>query len=354
MPGPDGGIPETKSPYSLLTKSYAAFGQLEYRASDLIGFTVGARVTSDKKDYNFTWYPYEFFPQNVTNQIKLLTPPTGATLLSYQGNRSDTLWSGKAQVDFHLTKNQLAYVSYNRGVKGGGFSAPLFPITITDLSTMTFKPETLTSYEVGYKSEFLDHRLRFNAAAYYYDYKDYQALIYTITLEQLIVNADATHKGAEAELDWAPNDAWRFGVGASYVDAIVKNVAGRCCTAAGAPVTGDYVPGNAPRWTGNAMASYTLPVGSGKLSFQVDGNYLSRFWFNLSDIPAVEQAGFGLANVRVNYSPAGDKLQVGASVENVANKHYGVMGFDNTGINGLAQVYPGMPRWFKVHVNYKF
>jgi len=30
------------------------------------------------------------------------------------------------------------------------------------------------------------------------------------------------------------------------------------------------------------------------------------------------------------------------------------MGFDNTSINGLAQVYPGMPRWFKMHVNYKF
>ncbi len=30
------------------------------------------------------------------------------------------------------------------------------------------------------------------------------------------------------------------------------------------------------------------------------------------------------------------------------------MGFDNTGVNGLAQSYPGMPRWFKVHINYKF
>jgi hypothetical protein len=30
------------------------------------------------------------------------------------------------------------------------------------------------------------------------------------------------------------------------------------------------------------------------------------------------------------------------------------MGFDNTGINGLAQRYPGMPRWWKAHVNYKF
>jgi hypothetical protein len=48
------------------------------------------------------------------------------------------------------------------------------------------------------------------------------------------------------------------------------------------------------------------------------------------------------------------KVEAGTSVENVANKHYGVMGFDNVSINGLAQVYPGMPRWFKAHVYYKF
>jgi hypothetical protein len=45
---------------------------------------------------------------------------------------------------------------------------------------------------------------------------------------------------------------------------------------------------------------------------------------------------------------------VGISVENLADKHYAMMGFDNTGINGLAQRYPGMPRWVKAHVNFKF
>jgi iron complex outermembrane recepter protein len=355
VPGPDGGIPETKSPYDLLTKSGAAFGQLEYRATDVIGFTVGARFTSDRKDYRFTWYPYEFFPTNVTNQITLLTPPDGTVLNDYRGHRSDNLYSGKAQMDLHLSKDMLAYVSYNRGVKGGGFNAPLFPITINDLNTLSFKPETLTSYEVGFKSEFLEHTVRFNAAAYYYNYQNYQALIYTLGLEQLIVNADATHKGAEAEIDWVPSSAWRFGAGVAYVDAVVKNVAARCCTTAGTPLPpADYTPGNAPRWTGNVMARYTMPVGSGHLALQVDGNYLSRFWFNLTDVPAVEQPGFGVANARVSYSLLADKLEVGASLENLANKHYGVMGFDNTSINGLAQVYPGMPRWFKMHVNYKF
>ncbi len=119
-------------------------------------------------------------------------------------DRSDDLWAGKAQVDFHVAPDQLLYVSYNRGVKGGGFTAPLFPGTIAHTSDLTFKPEELTSYELGYKSEFLNHSLRVNAAAYYYDYHDYQALIYTVSLNQLIRNADATHKGVETEIDWVP------------------------------------------------------------------------------------------------------------------------------------------------------
>jgi iron complex outermembrane receptor protein len=354
VPGPDGGTPETKSPYDLVTKSYAAFGQVEYRFTDLIGLTAGARFTGDKKDYHFSWFPFEYFPQNAANPIKLLTPTKQFALQSYANSRSDDLWSGKAQLDFHISQDMLAYVSYNRGVKGGGYNAPLFPLTINDLSTLTFKPETLTSYEVGFKSEFLDHKLRWNGAAYYYDYKNYQALIYTTGLEQLILNADATHKGAETEVDWAPTAAWRFGAGLAYVDAVVKNVPGRCCTATGAPIFGDFTPGNAPRWTANAMARYTFPFWTGHMALQADGNYLSRFWFNLSDLPVVEQSAFGLANARVDYSPHGDKLDIGVSVENLANKHYGVMGFDNTSINGLAQVYPGMPRWFKAHINYRF
>ena len=351
VPNPStGAYPATRSPYTLKTTSYAAFGQLEYRLTDLIGLTLGARVTKDKKDYFFTWFPYEYFPHSTTGATVLLTRLSGLPLSSdYAASRDDTLFTGKAQLDFHISPDFLAYAGVNRGVKGGGYTAPLFPLFINDLSKMTFSPEKLTSYEAGFKSEYLQHRLRLNGAAYYYDYKDYQALIYTVSLEQLIVNADAKHVGAELETEWAPNESWRFGLGAAYVDAVVKNVDTR-----GNGIPGDFTPGNAPRWTGNAMIRYTFPLYRGHAALQLDGNYLSRFWFNLSDLPVVEQSGFGIANLRVNYTPQSGKLEVGASIENVADKHYGVMGFDNTSINGLAQIYPGMPRWFKFHVNYKF
>jgi iron complex outermembrane receptor protein len=349
FPVTNGGLPATRAPYSLVTKSFAAFGQIEYRASDLIGFTLGARVTQDKKDYQYTWFPYVYYPQSTTGAITVLTRPSWAALNDYGGSRSDTLWSGKAQVDFHLSDRVLAYLSYNRGVKGGGFNAPLFPLFVSEIPKVSFKPEELTSYEAGFKSELLDRRLRFNAAAYYYDYKDYQALIYTISLNQLVVNADAKHHGAEAEVEWVPDNSWRFGLGVGYVDAVVKGVDSR-----GTGVRSDFVPPNAPKWSTNALVAYTLPVASGKLSFQVDGNYLSSFWFNLGNTPAVEQKGFGVANVRANWTSSTAKLDIGASLENLADQHYGVMGFDNTSINGLAQRYPGMPRWFKAHVNYKF
>ena len=102
------------------------------------------------------------------------------------------------------------------------------------------------------------------------------------------------------------------------------------------------------------MARYTWPLSSGHLSAQVDGNYLSSFWFGVADIPDIRQGSYGLANVRLNYATQGDKIEYGASLENLTSKHYSTMGFDNTGVNGLAQSYPGMPRWFKVHINYKF
>ena len=56
----------------------------------------------------------------------------------------------------------------------------------------------------------------------------------------------------------------------------------------------------------------------------------------------------------MNYVTHSEKIELGASVENLTDKHYATMGFDNTGVNNMAQSYPGMPRWFKVHLNYKF
>jgi iron complex outermembrane recepter protein len=353
VPGTDGGIPQTKIPYTLVTRSEAAYAQGEYRVNDLLGFTLGGRYTYDKKDYNYDWFPQELFPQNgLGNQVVQLTPVPGLALYNYNNTLQSNLWSGKAEMDLHFTPDLLTYLSINRGVKGGGFNAPLFPNTIATpalLAALEIKPEELNAYEIGIKSEWLDHRLRFNGAVYYYDYKNNQVLTYLYAVAQLIRNAPARNKGGEFELEYAPTERLRLGLGAAYVDAIVMDIDAR-----GTGVPGDYTPSNAPRWTGNALARYTWPAFTGHISAQVDGNYLSKFWFGVADIPDIQQGSYGLANARLSYLTHSEKVEVGASLENLADKHYATMGFDNTGVNNLAQSYPGTPRWFKVHINYKF
>ena len=353
VPGTDGGVPQTQIPYSLVTQSGAVFAQGEYRATELLGFTLGARYTYDKKDYHYDWSPEELFPQNsLGSQIVQLTAVPGMALYNYDNTLTSNLYSGKAEMDLHFTPDLLAYLSYNRGVKGGGFNAPLFPNTISTpalLSALEIKPEELNAFELGFKSEWLEHRLRLNGAAYYYDYKNNQVLTYLYAVAQLIRNAPAKNKGAEFEVEYAPTESLRLGLGAAYVDAIVQDIDAR-----GTGVPGDYIPSNAPRWSGNAMARYTWPAFTGHLSAQIDGNYLSSFWFGIADIPDIRQGSYGLANARLNYLTHSEKIEVGVSLENLADKHYATMGFDNTGVNNLAQSYPGMPRWFKVHLNYKF
>ncbi|MBS0367112.1 MAG: TonB-dependent receptor [Proteobacteria bacterium] len=354
-PAADGSYPQTQEPYSLLTRSGAAFAQVEDRLTDLIGVTLGARYTIDKKDYTYQWYPQIVTPQDPAQSAIPQQPVPGTTpFTSYTGSIDNHLWSGKAQLDFHLSRDLLAYVSYNRGVKGGGFNAPLFPTTVPDVAALRIKPEVLTSYEGGFKSMFWERRARLNGAVYYYDYHDYQALTFApiagaASPTQLIRNANARNVGGELEFEVTPIEALRLGVGIAYVDAVVRNIDAR-----GIGVPGDFTPGNAPRWSGNAMARYTWPLGTGHLAAQIDGNYLSKFWFNIADTPTVEQGGYGLGNLRLIYTSAGDKFEIGASLENVADKHYAVMAFDNTGVNGVIQTYPGNPRWTKVHIAYHF
>ena len=138
-------------------------------------------------------------------------------------------------------------------------------------------------------------------------------------------------------------------MGAAYVDAVVNNV-----DALGTGVPGTDTPSNAPRWTGNAMARYTWPAFR-RTSVRAGRRQLpQQVLVRRRDVPTSSTGSYGLVNLRLNYLTHSEKIEVGASLENAADKHYATMGFDNTGVNNLAQSYPGMPRWFKLHINYKF
>ena len=323
-------------PYSQKTESYAVFGQADYALTERLGLTSGARYTVDKKNFNFTSTiagsnVFEYSTATVGDQAKI----------------DDGFWTGKLGLNYKISPASLLYASYSRGVKAGGFNAPIAPtLSMPPQGSIPFKNETLDAYEIGSKNEFWQHKARLNSALFYYDYQNSQA--YNLFgLTTLITNAPARHMGGEIELQLAPTNNWLLGLGVSYVDAVVHDI-----DFGQGPRS--YKPANAPRWSGNALARYTWHIDAGTVDFQLDGNALSGQYFTLSNSPVAKQGGYGLMNAHTHFKTLNKKYEVGFDVTNLLDKDYAVMAFDGAATFGLMQRYPGNPRWASISFTYNF
>lgn len=203
---PDGtghGYYNSSSPYHL--KASAAFGEVYYQATDTLKATLGLRYTNDSKDQ--TSYP-----------IVLLTPGQGFPATAPQ-HVDFSEWTGRFNIDWQPTKNNLVYGSYSRGYKGGGFN----PAGVLGSSVSPFyQPEFVNSFEIGTKNSLLDHHLTLNLTGFYYDYTNYQ-IAQVINMTVATTNVNATVKGLEFEGAYQPLKGLRFDTQVGYLDTMIKN-----------------------------------------------------------------------------------------------------------------------------------
>ncbi len=330
----------------LRTNSYSGFGQVEYAIEKNLSVIGGVRVSRELKDYDF--------------RVDFVTPTAGgdpfnwnyAPTISgpglsqglYTGRLANTLWSWKGQLNWRPGGSVLLYAGVTQGVKAGSFNAGGPPL---DVSKIPYKPERLVSYEAGIKSTFLDRRLRFNAAAFYYDYHDYQAAQW-LGASTLIVNVPATIYGGEAEIAAKPTPNLELSFNAGYQTSKVKNVPMQDGTLKTRETT------FAPKWTLSASARYTLPttVAGGKTAFQIDGNYQSSVWQNLNNFDANKMPGWAIMNLRLDWTSPDTRWQASIFARNVFNKYYQIGGFDLSVICGCNEVAVGKPRWIGAQLRY--
>ena len=130
----------------------------------------------------------------------------------------EALW---VALDYQWTDELMGYFHVSRGFRSGGFNGR--PTGSQDISVVD--PETLTSWELGFKSQWLDNRLRLNGAAYYNEYEDQQILVNRPSsiaaggLALVVANAaESTLKGFEMELSAVPTEGLTLNAGVSYVD----------------------------------------------------------------------------------------------------------------------------------------
>jgi iron complex outermembrane receptor protein len=233
-------------------------------------------------------------------------------------------------------------------VKAGSFNAPLPGGLPVPSSALPYKAEVLLSYEGGIKYTFPDGRTRFNAAAFYYDYHDYQAFLFS-GVSGVVINAPDTTYGGEAEFFTSPLTGLDAGLSVSWFDATVKNVPLRI----DGPISRDVKPVYAPQTQATALVRYEwgIPWG-GKMSVGGDAEYVSSFYYNLRNFDADKYPASFTLNAGVGWK--NDNLAVNFKVRNVTDVRSGVQGFDLAGLCGCNEVSYKPPRFFELETRYSF
>ena len=344
-----GGPVAYNDPYKIETTSYAPYAQAEYDILDDLTATVGGRWTEDEKTMDFQ--------SNIVGSENL----NGAPLASYAFNQalygeladlSKGDWSARVALTWRAADGITPYVSWNRGLKGGGFNAPLTGYNpgagpSIPASTFKFYEEKIDAYEAGVKSEFWGRKARVNADVFYYNYQNYQAFNF-LGLSQLVFNAPATVSGGELQATVLPLDGLRLDFGAAILDAEAQNVP----LPDGTLTTRKMV--EAPRASIDGRIDYTrdLDVG-GSLSLETDFSWRTGVYFSISNAPSVYEGPLWLQNFHVTYVTEDGHWTMGAFLENAFDKHYFNNMIDVSSL-GFTQRVIGSPRWFGFRAGYEF
>jgi iron complex outermembrane receptor protein len=336
---------------SQLTKSYAAFGQLEWAFNEKLRLTLGARYTHDDKEIDSKAYFAELgngFSGGVGSTVfdpPLLVADFSPATVGNAAHQKEGLWSGKLQLDYLPGEGKLLYAGISRGVKGAGFNTNLSG-TLPDAQT-PFGSEAVTAYEVGGKFELLDRHLRLNSSVFYYDYQDYQGYAYVGT-QGLVANYDGTFYGVEMEAIASLPGEVRINLGASYIHTELEDVP---TVHSGVR---DQKANLAPDWVVNGSIQKAINVGPGSLELQWSFNYLGDRYGSIDNNAASFIKGSFEHDARVAYDLDDRGLEVALFVKNISNENREVFIYDLISTGGYRVVSYAPPRWWGVSLRKKF
>ena len=332
------------------TETLAVFGDFTLDFSDRLSLAFGGRYTWDQRKADILRQNYLGGGSPVFGGVGT---PFGTPSTNFNGKATFKKFTPRVSLSFKPTPEHNIYASFSQGFKGGGFdprgvgvNAPstdgvpgLTDAEIADY--LSFKPESVDSYEVGYKANLFGGGLYLALAAFHMDYKDVQipgsagcTVAGLPTFCGIITNAgkariDGVEFEANARLgENLARDGDRLNLSGSlgYVRADYKEY---ITLIAGAPTdVSDYRKvQNTPKWTGSATMAYTTPVGEGDLSFSTTLSFRSKtYQFEIPN-PYIDQKGYSLLDASLVYSAPGGRWSLGIHGKNLLNKEYRTSGY---------------------------
>jgi iron complex outermembrane recepter protein len=339
---------------SIPARNKAGFVNASWKITPKLELNVGARYTSETKTFEFgrLGVPGNTYPGGVAPQVAALNGVQG----QFSGSRVDY----RAALQYEWAPGVMTYGDVSTGFKGGGVNPrPFYPS-----QAVPFNPEYVTAYELGLKSDWFDHSLRANLAAFWNRYQDIQftvnncGFIPGIAATQVspcaaIINAgDANIKGAELEIESRPVAALSIDAAASVLHFDYSTLSPY---AAKAGITSDMTTPYAPKYKLSAGLQYAIDLGAwGRLTPRIDTSYQDTLYTSPQNSIYNRIPGYTLLNARLTWADRDDHWQMAFSATNFTNKLYYTGMFDNRGSSQTVQGDPGAPAEWAVTIKRTF
>jgi iron complex outermembrane receptor protein len=359
------GIDFIHGPDTTPSTSKAVFFNGTIQPTEQWNVTGGLRYSEDKKTYTyFRSNPDGTVPGPLPCAFFLGAPTNGPTGIgndpnclllglynesdSFEGDRVD--W--RVVTDYRFTEQLLGYASVATGYKGGGVNPrPFFGSSSPNNQLASFEPETLTTYEVGLKSDLLDRRLRLNGAVFFNKYDD---IILTL-LECPTAPCLQPNNVGKAEVKGFELEATARLVDGLSIDASLSGLDFEYTELGDVAVTLDMITPYTPEWSYSVGVQYDWnTAGGGALSARMDGSYQSKMFTAAINNDSSYLPDRFLANARLSYTTVDSDWQVALEVQNLFDKYYMHSVSDIVGSLGVWTGNPGLPRTWAMTIKRTF
>jgi len=313
--------------------SFSGFAQATAPIGRSTNVTLGVRYTLDDLSVEGTQF--------------IAVPGLGNIPLApdVRDSRSEGAFTYRAAIDHRFSDQLLIYASTSRGYKSGAYN--LLPAVAPPAEA-----EKIQAYEVGFKSDLFDKRVRLNGALFQNDIRNPQVLTTVDTGVSLTNAQKARVRGAEVSVEAVPVSGLTLRGAATYLDAKYKQFDNAPIFTGGmtpgtgitGPVLGDGAGNrmaNVPEWRLSAGVNYNLLTDIGEWTADVGVSYTSDYpWTADNNLVADDVT---LVNASLSFTPSSSEwLTLRLWGRNLAGERYYLIGQESAGPGGTAG-YPAAP-----------
>ena len=313
----------------------AGYAEVTVKPTDRLTLTAGGRYTSERQ----------------RTFSDLLSGVPQATVVEYPGDPvTFKKFTPRVTARYAITPETNVYASWGRGFKSG-------VVNTTDFTLDPIKPEVIDAYEVGAKGRIAD-ALRFNFAAFYYDYTNLQAVVFVPGKAYITQNAaSARVKGIDFDLSWPVTTEFTLSAGGTFLDAKYRNFANAAAflpTGTGnlqitTDLSGERLL-RAPKFSGNIAASYARETDAGRFGAYALVYHTSAY--GMEPTNRLRQKAYTTFDGELSFAPAGiEGLRLIVWGKNLSDKAYLASTLSST-LADVASYAP--PRTFGVRAEFAF